>query len=77
MRRGTYVTSKPVSELPTHLAQTSHFGEPLTPVLSPRASCSDIIVTNKLFLIYPKHAQRRGTCTATPSPAHLHMPAMP
>lgn len=74
MGRGTYVTSKPVSKLPTHLAQTSHLGEAPLLVLPPRALCSDVIVTNKLFLIYTKHAWRKGPCT-TPQPclfAHAH-----
>lgn len=72
MRRGT-CTSKPVSKLPTHLAQTCHLGEPPLLVLPPRALCGDVIVTNKLSLIYTEHAWG-GACT-TPQPclfAHAH-----
>lgn len=47
---------KPVSKLPTHLAQTSHLGELPLLVLPPQALCGDVIVTNKLSLICTEHA---------------------
>ena len=77
MRRGTCVTSKPVSKLPTHLAQTSHLGELPLLVLTPQALCGDVIVTNKLSLIYTEHTWGWGVlhhppalliCTRPPCP---------
>ena len=77
MRRSTCITSKPVSKLPTHLAQTSHLGELPLLVLTPQALCGDVIVTNKLSLIYTEHTWGWGGPALPPSPAYLHTPTMP